>query len=101
MASLLLAVLSLSPARADDFGDPIAGRQLADRWCATCHAFPGSTQATATGAPSFSAVAANKAITPLALRAFLQTTHDRMPDLHLSNIEMDDVIAFILSTRGK
>jgi mono/diheme cytochrome c family protein len=100
-ASLLAAVLSLSPARADDFGDPIAGRQVAEAWCANCHAFPGSTHATVTGAPSFPAVAENKAMTRLALRAFLQTTHDRMPDLHLSNNEMDDLIAFILSSRGR
>ncbi len=74
---------------------------MALAWCANCHAFPGSTQATATGAPSFPAIASNKALSPLALRAFLQTPHDRMPDLHLSNNETDDLIAFILSSRVK
>ncbi len=91
----------VSAAKADDVGDPISGRRIATAWCANCHAFPGSEQATATGAPSFSAVAADNAMTPLALRAFLQTPHERMPDLHLSNNETDDLIAFILSSRGK
>ena len=98
---LLAALASRPAAAADDIGDPVAGRRLAQTWCANCHVFPGSTQATVTGAPSFSAVAADKAMTPLALRAFLLTPHDRMPDLHLSNNEMDDLIAFVLSFRPR
>jgi len=99
VAALMIAALPCAAARADDVGDPVAGRQLATAWCSNCHAFPGSQQATATGAPSFPAVAENHAMTPVALRSFLQTSHERMPDLHLSNAEMDDLIAFILSTR--
>src|SRR4051812_45052237 len=98
-AALLVFPLCTA-AIAQDIGDPMMGRKIAAAWCSNCHAFPGGTVATATGAPSFPAIAANRARTPLALRAFLQTTHDRMPDLHLSNNEMDDLIAFILSTRG-
>ena len=97
----LLAAPAVPIALAEDVGDPTAGRAVAEAWCSSCHAYPGATRAIATGAPSFSAVAANKAITPLSLRAFLQTPHERMPDLHLSNNEMDDLIAFILSARGK
>jgi mono/diheme cytochrome c family protein len=97
----IVALVASSAARADDIGDPVAGRKLANAWCANCHAFPGSNQATATGAPSFTAVAANKTMTALALRAFLQTPHERMPDLHLSNSEMDDLISFILNPGGK
>lgn len=102
LASVLAVGLWLVTAvRADDIGDPEAGRDVANAWCSNCHAFPGSKQATVTGAPTFSAIAANRALTPLALRAFLQTPHDRMPDLHLSNNEMDDLIAFVLSARDK
>lgn len=86
-------------AQPDDVGDPVAGRHIADAWCANCHAFPDSKVATATGAPSFPAIATNRSITPLSLRAFLQTPHARMPDLHLSNGETDDLIAFILASR--
>jgi mono/diheme cytochrome c family protein len=86
-------------AQSDGVGDPIAGREIANAWCANCHAFPDSKVATVTGAPSFPAIAANRAITPLSLRAFLQTPHARMPDLNLSNSETDDLIAFVLSSR--
>jgi mono/diheme cytochrome c family protein len=88
-------------AAADDIGDPVNGHKIATAWCSNCHALTGSKQATATGAPSFSAIAANRAITPLSLRAFLQTPHQRMPDLHLSNTEMDDLISYILAARAR
>jgi mono/diheme cytochrome c family protein len=88
-------------AAADDMGDPVNGHKIATAWCSNCHALAGSTQATATGAPAFSAIAANHSITPLSLRAFLQTPHHRMPDLHLSNTEMDDLISYILASRNK
>jgi hypothetical protein len=35
----------------------------------------------------------------MGLRAFLQTPHDRMPDLHLTRNEIDDVAAYILSLK--
>ena len=96
---MLAAGAPLAAAQPDDIGDPIAGRQIANAWCANCHALPDSKVVTATGAPSFPAIAADRAITPLALRAFLRTPHARMPDLHLSNGETDDLIAFVLATR--
>jgi mono/diheme cytochrome c family protein len=98
---LLAVAAPPAMAAADDIGDPANGHKIAAAWCSNCHAIAGSPRATATGAPSFTAVAADRAITPLSLRAFLQTPHDRMPDLHLSNSEMDDLISYILETRGK
>jgi mono/diheme cytochrome c family protein len=98
-ALFLAAAIGNVPAKADDAGDPIAGRRLAAAWCTNCHALDASTQATVTGAPSFPAIAGNTKITPLAIRAFLQTQHQRMPDFHLSNDEADDLIAYILSMR--
>ncbi len=101
--ALALAVILGMPflAAADDAGDPINGRHIATAWCSNCHTLAGSTQATATGAPAFSAIAADRSITPTSLRVFLQTPHDRMPDLHLSNTETDDLIAYVLLSRGK
>jgi len=88
-------------AAADDMGDPVEGHKLATAWCSNCHTLPDSKQAMATGAPSFSAIAGNRNITPLSLRVFLQTPHPPMPDLHLSNPEMDDLVSYIQSTRKK
>jgi len=35
----------------------------------------------------------------MGLEVFLQTPHGRMPDLHLSRDEIDDVSAYILSLK--
>lgn len=102
--ALMLPLAVWAPAAiaaTDDIGDPVNGRKIATAWCSNCRALTGSKQATATGAPAFSAIAADRAITPLSLRAFLQTPHTRMPDLHLSNPEMDDLISYILAPRRK
>ena len=96
-AGLLLAGASASAGRAQD---PDAGHRLAEKWCVNCHVVaPGQERATSTGAPSFRDIAAQKSMTPMALRVFLQTPHDRMPDLHLSHDEIDDVSAYIVSLR--
>jgi hypothetical protein len=42
-----------------------------------------------------------KSTTPLGLRVFLQTPHGRMPDLHLTRDEVDNLIAYILSLRRR
>lgn len=90
------------PAASQAPGDAAAGRMLAERWCASCHMIdPGGGAASATGVPTFAAVAAMPATTGLALSAFLRTPHARMPDLHLTNQEIADVSAYILGLRTR
>lgn len=95
----LLTLLAL-PAVAQDEGDAAAGRQLAAKWCDSCHVV-GSEQsrAASTGAPPFAVIARDKAVTPMGVRVFLQTPHDRMPDLHLDRNEIDDLTTYIFSLR--
>ena len=88
------------PAMAQGLGDLDEGHRLATLWCSSCHVVDRAAQSgTSTGAPPFPAIAQNKALTPLSLQVFLQTPHDRMPDLHLTRNESDDLIAYILSLR--
>jgi mono/diheme cytochrome c family protein len=88
-------------ANSQEIGDAAAGKQLAERWCSSCHVVgPASTEGTSNGAPPFVAVARMKSTTPMSLRAFLLTPHTRMPDLHLSQDEIDNLTAYILSMRG-
>ena len=101
LAALALAATTHLSTRAAELpGDPVAGHALAKAWCANCHVLQDSESAVATGAPAFSAVAANPAVTPMSLRVFFQTPHQRMPDFHLSNSEIDDLSAYILSLRS-
>jgi mono/diheme cytochrome c family protein len=101
-AALAGAMLLASPPapHAQQAGDTAAGRRLADTWCSSCHLVgPDVTRAISNGVPTFFGIAQNKAITMLSLRVFLQTPHARMPDLHLSRDEVDNLAAYILSLR--
>jgi mono/diheme cytochrome c family protein len=99
-AATILAASSFSLA-AQEIGDVVAGKRLAETWCSSCHVVAPSAQAGAsTGVPTFTAVASMPSTTPIALRVYLQTPHARMPDLHLSRDETDNLIAYILSLRG-
>jgi mono/diheme cytochrome c family protein len=93
-------IASCAGAAGQDIGDAAAGHEIATRWCGDCHVTGyDQRQGTSTGAPTFAAIAKMKMATDKGLRAFLQTPHDRMPDLHLTSNETDDLIAYIRSRR--
>jgi mono/diheme cytochrome c family protein len=102
LATWLLLAAPAAPVNAQDVGDAVTGRKLAETWCSSCH-LVGETHGVvvSNGAPTFAAIAADKSITVLSLRAFLQTPHARMPDLHLSREEVDDLASYILSLRAR
>ncbi len=80
--------------------DPVAGRNLALRACAECHAVanqPGGQVSDAV--PSFTTIARSRTTTELSLRVFLQTPHAPMPNLMLARREIDDVVSYILSLK--
>ncbi|MFL5256707.1 MAG: c-type cytochrome [Rhodopila sp.] len=98
----LTALLVASPAypAVAEAGDPDAGHALARKWCENCHIVePTQKQGTSTGAPTFTAIAEMKSTTEMGLHVFLQTPHSRMPDLHLTRDEIDNVTAYILSLK--
>lgn len=83
-------------------GNPEAGRQLARRVCSVCHVVEqGQADVPNVGAPPFAEVAKDLSITALSLRVFLQTPHERMPDLMLAPQETDDVISYILTLKRR
>lgn len=95
-----LIALSSGIAAEELLGDPAAGRRLAEDVCATCHVVaPGDVSMTDVEAPAFPDLASEPRVTALSLRVFLQSPHERMPDLHLDLDETDNVIAYILSLR--
>jgi mono/diheme cytochrome c family protein len=86
--------------KAQEIGDAEQGHQIARTWCSNCHVV-GSEQrsGSSNGAPPFVAISQMKSTTPATLHAFLETPHDRMPDLHLDRDEIDDLVAYINSLR--
>jgi mono/diheme cytochrome c family protein len=97
-----LGVLFLSgPVHGQQRGDPIGGRSLAARWCSGCHVIGPAPSRSATDAvPSFSSIARQPSTTPLTLRAYLRTSHPVMPNFALTDRQIDDVTAYIMSLRA-
>ena len=87
-------------AQAQD-ADVAAGHAFARRACNACHVVETgepSPRLIAIG-PTFRDIADTPGMTRTALRAFLMTSHPKMPNLILTPEQMDDVIAYILSLR--
>lgn len=83
-------------------GDPAQGLALARTWCASCHVVEARPpSAAADSVPGFAAIANRANITAAGLATFLAQPHGRMPDLSLSRGEAGDVVAYLLSLRGK
>ncbi len=83
-------------------GDPVVGRQLAERWCASCHLVSSRPAGpVGDGAEPFQSIADRPTTSALSLRVFLQKPHGQMPDLQITHQEANDLIAYILSLRGR
>ena len=101
IAALAVGALLVSPATADEIGNPQRGLEYAQANCAECHSvLPEDYVSPVLEAPSFQAVAETKGVTRLALTAFLQTPHADMPNLVVTGEDADNVIAYILSLKG-
>ncbi|MGH6952971.1 MAG: hypothetical protein ACREGL_02235 [Alphaproteobacteria bacterium] len=100
---VLVAVLAGASAAAQDLpGDPSLGRGIAERWCTECHVVePSVREPGKANAPAFQEVSDDPAVTETALRTFLQTPHENMPDVKLTSDETGDIVAYILSLRGR
>ena len=85
-------------AATDGPGNPAYGRRLADTLCSECHIVaPDQERRGRQTAPNLTERVRNPAITELALRSYLQTTHPVMPNIMLSQEQADDIIAYLLT----
>lgn len=80
-------------------GDAEAGRDLARRWCASCHFVEADQNRTSDGAPAFAQIANDPAKTNLDVVAWLTDPHPPMPKLSLSKREIKNLAAYIESMR--
>ena len=97
LGPVLAALILAMPARAPAAGDAAAGQRLAEQWCRSCHLIAPGEGRTSDGAPAFQAVAEDPATTADGLRAWLFSPHPPMPNFDLSQREIDDLTAYILS----
>jgi len=101
VASLLATAVVAAPARAAEsapravhHGDPAHGGAIAKRWCAACHVVASDQKTAQADAPSFSDVAKRRT-DDKELSVFLADPHPKMPDMHLSRREIEDIVAYI------
>jgi len=88
-------------AAAEDLpGEAALGRVLAVKSCEQCHHIEaGDREGNLPNPPAFQNLADDPAMTPLALRVFLTTPHTNMPNLILTDAEVDDIVAYIHSLK--
>ncbi len=76
--------------------DAAKGEIIAKRWCATCHLVSPDQKTANSDVPSFASIAHRK-LSSEGLRAFLSTSHRKMPDMRLARSEIADILAYIKS----
>lgn len=76
------------------------GRAIAEKVCRQCHEIePGSAASKSNAPPAFASIAAMPSTTALSLKVFLRTPHGEMPDIILSDTEINAVSDYILALR--
>ncbi len=95
LALVMVGMLAAHPV----FADVAKGGQLAQLWCSSCHVVDGNPAGTVQpGPPSFRSIA-RTGMSADQLRTFLTHPHGAMPDLSLTRLEIDDLIAYIQTLR--
>jgi mono/diheme cytochrome c family protein len=96
---LIVLALSLILPGAAQAADAATGRQLAQRWCATCHVVTPEQARASADVPSFAAIAAKPGFNANALAFFLLEPHPKMPNMSLTRVEAGDIAAYIATLR--
>ena len=93
---MVAAVVDGAPSFAADVNH---GRQVARRWCVSCHLVAANQRKTTTEAPPFATIARKPGFDVNRLAAFLLEPYPRMPNMPLTRAEAADTAAYIGSLR--
>jgi cytochrome c len=98
----LMAISGIGLAHAQGIGDPADGQRIAASTCSSCHQINVQRRdSTNDPVPSFQAIAAMPSTTMLSINVFLRTSHNVMPNIRLSETQITDIGAYILSLRDQ
>jgi mono/diheme cytochrome c family protein len=84
----------------DDVGDPQDGFEYAKTYCSSCHGIS-AEKSPLPKATRFREVADRPGVTGTALRVWMETSHPTMPNIVVEKQDMLNVIAYILSLKGR
>jgi len=79
--------------------DPYQGKNLAKRWCATCHLVDRDQKGATDQAPPFASIARLPDFDENKLAFFLLQPHPNMPDMALSRAEVSDLADYIATLK--
>lgn len=97
---ILAIIASATAVHAGQMGGTEQGLAIAREICADCHLVVKERgRSKNENAPTFAAIANTPGMTAAALRAALNTSHRKMPNLVLKDGESDSIIAYILSLK--
>ncbi len=100
VAFMAVLACATSPVCAQSLGDPVKGAAIARQVCAECHAVDrGQRRSSNAQAPTFEAIAKTPGMTSIALTAALRTSHRVMPNIVLSDDELRNISAYVLSMK--
>jgi mono/diheme cytochrome c family protein len=94
-----VSVVAASTAPSGAVGDVARGKQIAKRWCVSCHLVSPDQKGANTDVPTFFEIARRSADSVTDLKAFLVDPHPPMPDLNLTRSEIDDLSDYIRSLK--
>ena len=98
----LMAIFGTSLAHAQGIGDPAEGKRIAASTCSSCHQIDVQLRdSTNAPVPSFQAIAVMPSTTMLSINVFLRTSHNVMPNIRLTETQISDIGAYILSLRDQ
>jgi mono/diheme cytochrome c family protein len=98
----LMAISGIGLARAQGIGDPVDGQRIAASTCSSCHQIDVQSRDSKNDpVPSFQAIAAMPSTTMLSINVFLRTSHNVMPNIQLTETQITDIGAYILSLRDQ
>lgn len=91
----LIVLFTLGPSHA--VGRASTGKEIAIKWCSSCHLVTDNQESTSADIPSFGFIAEKYRESINALGAFLADPHPPMPNLSLTRREIQDLMAYIRS----
>src|ERR1700675_410188 len=89
---MTVAVLESAPSTAADVNH---GRQVARRWCVSCHVVAANQRQTTTEAPPFATIARRPDFDVNRLATFLLNPYPRKPNMSLTRSEAADIAAIL------
>jgi mono/diheme cytochrome c family protein len=99
LAGVLLLASGLASAGPVGRYDPFKGKELAKQLCANCHLVDSQQQEANVDVPSFNEIANKEGQTAGAIMAHIMLPKHPMPTIPLTQDELSDLAAYILSMR--